>query len=123
VADEGEQQEDRTLEMRVAELENKLSQVHITEDDMKAFRKVASALGGGAAAAAGAGAGGTVAAGCVVDCASGCINECAIRQPIVRQPIVIRQPISIRQCTWECFECGPGQPGAGSIGGFGQFGG
>jgi hypothetical protein len=122
VADEGEQQEDRTLEMRVAELENKLAQVHITEDDMKAFRKVASALGGGAAAAPAGG--GTVAGGCVVDCAGGCLNECAIRQPIVRQPIVIRQPISIRQCTWECFECGPGLPGAsGNIGGFGQFGG
>jgi hypothetical protein len=108
--------QEKTLEMRVAELEDRLSQVHITEDEMKAYRKVAGLLGQTGASAAG----GSVAGGCVVDCV-GCINECG---GVIRQrPGIIRQPIVIRQCTWECFECGPGLPGAGGIGGFTQFGG
>jgi predicted molibdopterin-dependent oxidoreductase YjgC len=35
----------KTLEMRVAELEDKLSKVHITEEEMKAYQKVASRMG------------------------------------------------------------------------------
>lgn len=117
MAEDDDKEQEKTLEMRVAELENRLSQVHITEDDLKTYRKVAGLLQG-----AGGQAGGTVAGGCVVDCI-GCINECAIRQPIIRQPI-ISQPIWIRQCTWQCInECGPGSPGIGGPGGFGQFGG
>ena len=128
MADAEETPEQKTLEARVAELEDKLSQVHITEDEMKAFRKVSQLLGqSGAAASAGAAAG----AGAIDECG---VNECGgvIRQPIVqqcviRQPIfncIIRQPI-IRQCTFECFECGPcGAPGGGvSGGGFGGLGG
>ena len=121
MADEKKEPE-KTLEMRVAELEDKLSQVHITEDEMKAFRKVSGLLGQQAGTTAAGAAGGTVAGGCVVDCV-GCVNECGIiRQPILRQ-CVIRQPIWIRACTFECNECGPGLPGAGNIGGFSQFGG
>ncbi|MCU1503949.1 MAG: hypothetical protein JWM12_3303 [Ilumatobacteraceae bacterium] len=112
---------EKTLEMRVAELEDRLSQVHITEDEMKAYRKVAGLLGSAQTGTATPG-GGTVAGGCVVDCV-GCVNECGvIRQPILRQ-CVIRQPIWIRACTYECNECGPGQPGLGGVGGFTQFGG
>ena len=40
------------------QLEDKLSKMHITEEEMKAFHKVSSLLGGAAA-------GGSVAAGCV----------------------------------------------------------
>src|SRR3954454_8540058 len=36
----------KTLEMRVAELEDKLAQVHITEDEMATYNKVAAKLGG-----------------------------------------------------------------------------
>ena len=43
-----EQKSDKTIEMRLAEIEDKLSQMHITEEEMKAYNKVASALGGGA---------------------------------------------------------------------------
>jgi hypothetical protein len=130
MADEEGTPEQKTLEARVAELEDKLSQVHITEDEMKAFRKVSRLLGqtgaaSGAATAAGAGA--------IDECG---VNECGvIRQPIInqcviRQPIfncIIRQPI-IRACTFECFECGPcGAPGGGvggvGGGGFGGLGG
>lgn len=38
----------KSLEMRVAELEDKLSKMHISEDEMKTYQKVASILGGGA---------------------------------------------------------------------------
>jgi hypothetical protein len=40
----------KSLEMRVAELEDKLSKVHITEEEMKAYHKVAALTGGHAAA-------------------------------------------------------------------------
>lgn len=41
----------RTLEMRVAELEDKLRQMHVTEDEMRAYNKVATAIGAGAVSA------------------------------------------------------------------------
>jgi hypothetical protein len=40
----------KTLEMRVAELEDKLSKLQISEEDMKTYHKVSAALGGGGAA-------------------------------------------------------------------------
>jgi hypothetical protein len=116
--------DERSLEARVAELEDKLSGTRITAEDMAAFRKVSAAIAaqqgtavGGVSAGAAAGA----AAGAIDECG---VNECGvIRWPVViRHPIVIRQPI-IRQCT---FECGPGLPGGdlgGSFGAFGAFGG
>jgi hypothetical protein len=122
MADESKGQE-KSIEMRVAELEDKLAQVHITEDELKAFHKVSALMAGpanqGAAAAA--------CGGCVSEC--GVIRQpiailqciqCVIRQPIIRQPI-IRQPI-IQQCV-ECFECQPGAPGGQFGGQFGAFGG
>lgn len=36
---------EKSLEMRVAELEDKLSKVYITEEEMKAYQKVVSLLG------------------------------------------------------------------------------
>ena len=36
----------KSLEMRVAELEDKLSKQHITEEEWKTYQKVASSLGG-----------------------------------------------------------------------------
>ena len=133
---EEQEKSERTLEMRVAELEDKLAQVHITEDELKAFHKVSALLGGaGAPTAAGAAAvsQGSVAAGCVVDCQA-CINECGvvIRPCIVRQCIrfcVIGGPIIqqciIQQCIiQQCInECAPGLPGVGGVTGFGQLGG
>jgi hypothetical protein len=130
MADEEPRPQEKSLEMRVAELEDKLSKVHITEEELQAYQKVASLLagGGGISPAAAASPKETaIAAGCVVDCSGGCINECAISRPcIVRpcvaRPCVIRQPIAIRVCTMECWaECAPGLPGGGAIGG--QFGG
>ncbi|MGE3512534.1 MAG: hypothetical protein AB7N65_27030 [Vicinamibacterales bacterium] len=107
-----EKPKEKTLEMRVAELEDKLSKVHITEEEMKAYQKVASLIGSA-----------SPQAGCVVDCSGGCINECAIRAcTITRFCTVTRFCTIIRACT---FECGGGcAPGGGSFGGgFGSLGG
>ena len=103
----------KTLEMRVAELEDKLSQVHITEEEMRAYQKVASLMGSGAAMGSqmspqAAAAPNPIQAGCIVNCI---IYRCIIR-------CVIRCIIT------DCInECGGGFPGGGGIGGgFGGFG-
>jgi len=68
---------EKSLEMRVAELEDKLAQLHVTEDEMKAYHKVSSLLGGGGGASAcapcagGAGAG---AAAAPAPCACGSVS-------------------------------------------------
>ena len=96
----------KSLEMRVAELEDKLRSVSVTEDEMKAFHKVSGLMGGGAQAAPAATNVGLTPYNCTV-------YQCS----------VIAQ-CTIRQCTIisDCInECGGGLPGAG--GGFGGFGG
>lgn len=120
MADESKSQ--KSLEMRVAELEDKLSKIHITEDEMKAYHKVSSLIGGGSAAAT-AGSGVSPAAGCVSDCIGGCISECQIRACIIRQCTIARYCTIIRACTFECGGgCAPGGFGS-SGGGFGSLGG
>ena len=111
-----DQSKEKSLEMRVAELEDKLSKLHITEDDMKAYQKVSSLLGSG-------GGGVSPRAGCVLDCSGGCINECAIRACTIVRSCTIRA-CTIRACTFECGgECLPGGGGLMGGGGFGGFGG
>lgn len=115
-----DEQKEKSLEMRVAELEDKLSKVHITEEEMKAFQKVSALIGqqqGGV----------SPQAGCVLDCSGGCINECAIRACTIRACTVRACTIracTIRACTFECGgECAPGGGGLMGGGGFGGFGG
>jgi len=112
----------KSLEMRVAELEDKLRSVSVTEDEMKAFHKVSALMGGGAQAAPAATNVGLTPYNCTVyQCTV--IAQCTIRQCTIRQCTIIN-PCTIRQCTIisDCInECGGGLPGAG--GGFGGFGG
>src|SRR5215471_1122902 len=97
-------EKEKTLEMRVAELEDKLSKLHVTEDEMKAYQKVAGLLG-----AQGAAASTTSPASPIVACI---IRTCIIRT------CIINTCICINECT-----CGPClQGGGGGIGGSG-FGG
>jgi hypothetical protein len=51
VAEEKKQHE-KSLEMRVAELEDKLAKIHITEEEMRAYHKVSNLLAGQPAALA-----------------------------------------------------------------------
>jgi hypothetical protein len=119
MADEAKE---KSLEMRVAELEDKLSKIHITEEEMKAYQKVSSLLGGG-----GGGVTPSPQAGCILDCSGGCINECAIRACTIRACTIRACTIracTIRACTSECInECGSFGGGLLGGGGFGGFGG
>jgi hypothetical protein len=100
----------KSLEMRVAELEDKLSKIHITEEEMKTYQKVASLVGQGA------GGGSALSP-----------QFCIIYRCIIN-PICIIRPNCIIRPVCECFECGgcgPCAPSGGSGlggGGFGSFG-
>ena len=96
---------EKTLEMRVAELEDKLAKLNITEEEMKAYQKVSSMLGEGAAAAAPGQPSTSIA--CVV-------RTCIIRTCIIRNCIIT--------CINEC-SCGPCIAGGGGGIGGGGFGG
>jgi hypothetical protein len=103
-------EEKKTLEMRVAELEDKLAQLHISESDMAIYQKVAAKLGAGA----------PLAQPCMPAApapAAGCI----ISNPIIQhiRPIGIR-PIYWADCIQQCFAGGGGGVGGG---GFGSLGG
>jgi hypothetical protein len=99
---------DKTIEMRLAEIEDKLNQLHITEEEMKTFQKVATALGMGSVPGAAS----------------------AMPQPSItnRGITPIRGPIIRWNCICICNECTCGpcsciQSGGGSFGGgFGGFG-
>jgi hypothetical protein len=118
----------KTLEMRVAELEDKLAQLHISEEEMKTYQKVASKLG--------------AATPCQQCTASPCIAAAQQQQPCVaaqqaQQPCIASQqlyPIYYRCYYYNCYyyrcyyynDCilaqGPTNPAAGGGGGFGGFG-
>jgi hypothetical protein len=91
----------KSLEMRIAALEDKLSKMHITEEEMKAYEKVASMMGGVPAASAQASP-----QFCTI-----ARNRGIFCWPGIRRPI-----ITICEC-----QCGPCIEGGG--GGFGGFGG
>lgn len=98
----------KTLEMRVAELEDKLAKLHISEEDMATYQKVAAKLGtGGITAGPSAG---TAAIQCISPVVHCVIRDCI--RPIIRNPIY-----------WaDCIpQCAPG--GGFGGGGFGGFGG
>lgn len=97
----------KSLEMRVAELEDKLSKMHVTEEELKAYHKVASLVGGGGALSPQV----CSIARCVVNPI--CIVRCIIR--------CIINPVC--EC-FECGGCGPCAPTSGTLGGggFGSLG-
>jgi hypothetical protein len=102
----------KTLEMRLAALEDKLSKLNVSEEDMKTYERVANALGTGGQTS-------------LTPNPDSC-TVCQIsRQRLVciNRGIIPRQ--IIRFCN-ECFECGPCAMGGGGFsggGGFGGFGG
>jgi len=107
--------QEKTLEMRVAELEDKLSQMHITEEEMQTYQKVAQKLG---------------AASPCQQCSSPCVASQAQQQPCVASPQAIH-PFYYRCYYFNCFyrpifyqDCIPGPLSGGGNpgGGFGGFG-
>ena len=117
----------KTLEMRVAELEDRLSQMHISEEDMQVYQKVASKLG---------------AAPCVAGqpCVAAqqqqpCVAAQAAQQPCIASqqqaaiyPYYYRcyyfncyyRPIFYQDCILGPMSGGGGGAGGGGFGGFGM---
>ncbi len=96
----------KSLEMRIAAIEDKLSKMHVTEEEMKAYEKVNALMGGAAAAAPQA-----APQICTIS-----RNRVVFCWPGIRRPI-----ITVCEC-----QCGPGIEGGGGGGfggGFGGFGG
>jgi hypothetical protein len=110
-----ETKESKTLEMRVAELEDKLARVTVSEEEMAAAGKVAAVTSTASPATC-------VISQCIQQCViSQCIQQCVISQCIIQHCIISN---CIRQCIKQCFECscGPCLTGGGGVGGAG-FGG
>jgi hypothetical protein len=120
-----DQKEDavRSLEMRVAELEDKLAKLHVTEEEMRAYEKVAALLGGGTSVGNAAAAPGADF-GALQPAAPGQAAVCQISRS--RLVCISRGvPRVVRQLCYECT-CGPCIEGGGFSGpgggGFGNFG-
>jgi hypothetical protein len=98
--------DEKTLEMRVAALEDKLANVQITEEEMRAFNKVSALL-----------AGQPVAGG-----AASAVQAQAVPALSPTVCVIPRRVIAIRPICYECI-CGPCNcgPGGGFFGG-GGFG-
>jgi hypothetical protein len=106
---------EKTIEMRLAELEDKVSKIHITEEEIKAYQKVASMLGGGGAAEA--------QADPTMGAAAASSIQCIIPRQIWRgitPRIVPRRGIECYECS--CGPCNMGGGGGFGGGGFGGFG-
>jgi len=110
---------EKTIEMRLAELEDKLSKLSITEEELKAFHKVSALIGGGAPAI-----GGVSPAEAPMDMTAAAVcSVCTIVPRYINRYININRGITPRRGINECNECGPcAQSGGGFGGGFGGFG-
>lgn len=105
---------EKTIEMRLAELEDKLAKIHITEDELKAYHKVSSLIAGTGAVAEGPAVASTMSP-----------TVCAIFQCVIPRQVAVNRGITprINRGINECNECGPcAQGGGGFGGGFGGFG-
>jgi hypothetical protein len=104
-----DEKESKSLEMRVAAIEDKLSKIHVTEEEMKAYEKVSSLMGMGTAAQ------GTQLSPQLCQCQISRVVFCWPPRGIVRPIITI--------CECQCGPCNC-QQGGGGFGGFGGgFGG
>jgi hypothetical protein len=99
---------EKTLEMRVAELEDKLAKLHITEEEMRAYEKVSAMLGGQAGEQAGL---------------SPQVSEIPRSRFIcIRRGIIPRFRMRDVECTCGPCNCDIGGGGVMGGGGFGGFG-
>ena len=96
----------KSLEMRIAAIEDKLSKMNVTEEEMKAYEKVSGMMGTGGVPAASPQ---SAAAVCVIT-----------RQVAVQCWRCIRPIITVCEC--QCGPCIQGGGGGGFGGGFGGFG-
>jgi hypothetical protein len=98
----------KSLEMRVAAIEDKLAKLNITEEEMKTYEKVSSLMGGGVGAVSPQGPSPQV---CTIARNRQIITYCW------------RSPGIIQSCECSCGPCiQSGGGGSGFTGGFGGFG-
>jgi hypothetical protein len=100
------QSRERTLEMRIAELEDKLAQMSISEEEMQTFQKVSGLM----AARGGASA---MAPNAALPIINRCIIHCIIQHCIIHCTI-------ISDCA--CGPCIISPTAAGNMAGFGRLG-
>jgi hypothetical protein len=107
MADPKGSDESKSLEMRIAQLEDKLTKMHITEEEMRAYEKVSALMGGAAATGADPNLSPQV---------------CQISRSRL---VCINRGVVARQIVRFCFECtcGPCNPEGGGFSGGGGFGG
>jgi hypothetical protein len=122
---EPKSQPERTLEMRLAELEDKLSKIHVTEEELKAYEKVSALMGQVSAGAAPAAGGTTASINCIVSrCIYNCIISNCIKNCIISN--CIRTCIINQRCTifesGGCGPCAPQAPFGPMAGGFNELG-
>lgn len=86
MADQHDAEKAKSLEMRIASIEDKLSRMSVTEEDMRGYQKVASLMGGAGA--------GSAALSPYICSISTIRANCIIYIP---QPVHIPQPI-INDC-------------------------
>ena len=126
---------EKTLEMRVAELEDKLKGMQITEEEMRVYNKVAALMGASPQTAnvgnvaLTPGPSDCVVTQCIRSCViSQCIRSCTIVTQCIRACTVVNPCIRactiIQDCINECGGgCAPGGGGFSGGGGFGSLGG
>lgn len=108
---EEKKQNEKSLEMRVAELEDRLAKLHVTEEEMRTYQKVSNLLGGQPAAPAEPLGGSSCALS---------PQLCMIPRAVARA--VPMYPIHGCDCYLECAFCAPirGVRWGGGFGGFGS---
>jgi hypothetical protein len=108
--------QERTIEMRLAAIEEKLSQLHITEEEMRAYQKVSGLLGGQTV-------GSQMTGGQGIELSPQICQISRVRG-ITPRGIIPRSIVRSILPNVECNECGPCAQGGGFFGGggFGAFG-
>jgi len=129
MAQDKESEQIKTLEMRIAALEDKLSKMNVTEEEMRAYEKVSALMGG---APQGAPGDITSDTGTVSACQVAVCQTTPTVCQIMRNRSIVPRSIIPRQIVRFCNECGPCGPCACDInqggggfsggGGFGSFG-
>jgi hypothetical protein len=113
----------KSIEMRLAAIEDRISRLHVTEEEMRAFHKVSALMGGGQVAAA-------PASGMEAAAIGGAQALTPNPDAVIPRSRFINRFINrqiVRQICVECNECGPCACGGGfggfsGGGGFGGFG-
>lgn len=104
----------KTIEMRLAEIEDKLAKLHVSEEEIAAYNKVSRMLGSG----------GGVPVETAPETAAVTANVCTVQQCVMpRQIMRYRQVVPRGPIVHNCHECSCGPCAGYSGGGGGDFGG